>query len=326
MKTIRIHETGGPDTLRYEEIPDPAPGPGEAVVAVEAAGVNFIDIYQRMGLYKVPLPTTLGQEGGGIVSAVGVNVKNVNVGDRVAWTGIPGAYARYAAVPAGRLLVLPDAVSTRQGAALMLQGMTAHYLALTTYPLKPGETCLVHAGAGGVGLLLTQIAKLRGARVITTVSTDEKAELSRKAGADLTVLYTRKDFEAEVKGFTGGKGVQVVYDSVGVTTFEKSIRCLAPRGMLVSFGQSSGAVPPFDPLLLSRLGSLFLTRPTLAHYIATRDELELRGRDLFGWVGSGKLRLRMEFTYELKDAARAHEDLAARKTTGKVLLIPPASS
>ena len=322
MKAIRIHQFGGPEGLRYEDVSEPIPKPNEALVKVEAAGVNFIDIYQRTGVYKLALPATLGLEGGGTVSTIGPEVKDVKVGDRVAWTSVPGAYAELAAVPADRLVVLPPSVTTRQGAAAMLQGMTAHYLAHSTYPLKSGDTCLVHAGAGGVGLLLTQIAKRLGARVITTVSTEEKAALSRDAGADLVVLYTTQDFEAEVKAFTDGKGVPVVYDSVGQSTFEKSINCLTPRGMLVLFGQSSGVVPAVDPQFLSQKGSLFFTRPTLVHYIASRGELQQRARDLFDWIGSGALRLRMAFDFPLKDAAEAHKALAGRKTTGKVLLIP----
>jgi len=273
-------------------------------------------------VYKLSLPATLGLEGGGIVSAIGADVKAVKVGDRVAWTSVPGAYAELAAVPADRLVALPPSVTTSQGAAAMLQGLTAHYLTHSTYPLRAGDTCLVHAGAGGVGLLLTQIAKRLGARVITTVSTEEKAALSREAGADLVVLYTSQDFEAEVKTFTGGKGLPVVYDSVGQATIAKSINCLAPRGMLVLFGQSSGVVPSVDPQFLSQKGSLFFTRPTLVHYIATHDELQNRARDLFNWIGSGQLRLRMEFLFPLRDAARAHESLAGRETTGKVLLTP----
>jgi NADPH:quinone reductase len=322
MKAIRIHQFGGPEALTYEDVPEPIPKPNEALVKVEAIGVNFIDIYQRTGVYKLTLPATLGLEGGGTVSTVGSDVKDVKVGDRVAWTSVPGAYAELAAVPADRLVVLPPSVTTRQGAATMLQGMTAHYLAQSTYALKPGDTCLVHAGAGGVGLLLTQIAKRLGARVITTVSNEEKAALSREAGADLVVLYTTQDFETEVKAFTGGKGVPVVYDSVGQSTFEKSINCLTPRGMLVLFGQSSGVVPAVDPQVLSQKGSLFFTRPTLVHYIASRAELQQRARDLFDWIGSGALRLRMTFDFPLKDAAEAHKALAGRKTTGKVLLIP----
>ena len=322
MKAIRIHQFGGPEILHYEEVPDASPKAGEALVKIEAAGVNFIDTYQRSGAYKVPLPTALGQEGGGTVTAVGPGVTTVKAGDKVAWTGILGSYAERIAVPADRLVVLPAGVTTKQGAAIMLQGMTAHYLASSTYPLKAGDTCLVHAGAGGVGLLLTQIAKMRGARVITTVSTDEKAKLSRDAGADDVVLYTKQDFEEAVKQITGGKKVQVVYDSVGKTTFDKSLNCLAPRGMLVLFGQSSGAVPPFDPHALSHHGSLFLTRPTLVNYIATRAELQQRSSDLFGWIAAGKLRVRMEFEFPLKDVAKAHRALEGRQTTGKVLLIP----
>jgi NADPH2:quinone reductase len=322
VKAIRIHELGGAEVLRYEDVPEPAPKAGEALVKVEAAGVNFIDIYQRIGVYKLPLPLTLGLEGAGTVSAVGDGVTDVRVGDRVAWTSVPGGYAELCAVPADRLVVLPPGVTTKQGAAMMLQGLTAHYLAHSTFTLEHEHACLVHAGAGGVGLLLTQIARLRGARVITTVSTDEKAALSRDAGADLVVIYTRQDFEAEVKQFTGGKGLAVVYDSVGKDTFEKSLNCLAPRGMLVLFGQSSGVVPPVDPQHLSQKGSLFFTRPTLVHYIATREELRQRAADLVGWIAGGKLKLRTEFEFPLKDAAEAHKALAGRKTTGKVLLIP----
>jgi len=322
VKAIRIHELGGPEVLRYEETPDPVPKPGDAIVKVEAAGVNFIDIYQRVGVYKLPLPLTLGLEGAGTVTAVGESVTDMKVGDRVAWTSVPGGYAEYCAVPADRLVVLPPGVTTKQGAAMMLQGLTAHYLALSTFTLEAGHVCLVHAGAGGVGLLLTQIAKLRGARVITTVSTEEKAALSREAGADLVVIYTRQDFEAEVKQFTGGKGLAVVYDSVGKDTIDKSMNCLAPRGMLVLFGQSSGVVPAVDPQVLSQKGSFFFTRPTLVHYIATRDELRQRAADLVGWIADGRLKLRTEFEFPLKDAAEAHRALAGRKTTGKVLLIP----
>ena len=321
MKAICVHEFGGPDVLRYEDVPDPAPKAGEAVVRVEAAGVNFIDVYHRSGTYKMPLPLALGQEGAGTISEVGAGVADVTVGDRVAWTGVFGSYANAVAVPADRLVTLPSGVTTKQGAAMMLQGMTAHYLACSTYPLQAGDTCLIHAGAGGVGLLLTQIAKLRGARVITTVSTEEKAALSRAAGADHAILYTSVDFEEAVKHATGN-GVQVVYDSVGQTTFAKSLNCLVPRGMLVLFGQSSGVVGPFDPLILSQKGSLFLTRPNLAHYIAARAELQQRATDLTGWIAGGQLKLRTEFEFPLKDAAAAHRALEGRKTTGKVLLIP----
>ena len=322
MKAIRVHTFGGPEVLQYEDAPEPAPKPGEALVRIDAAGVNFIDIYQRTGVYKIPLPQTLGMEGAGTVSALGAGVTAVKVGDKVAWSGVVGSYAEASAVPVDRLVALPPGVTTKQGAAAMLQGMTAHYLACSTYPLESSDTCLVHAGAGGVGLLLTQVAKLRGARVITTVSTEEKAVLSRAAGADYVVLYTSHDFEEAVKQITGGKGVQVVYDSVGQTTFTKSLNCLAPRGMMVLFGHSSGAVPPLDVQLLNLKGSLFLTRPSLVHYIASRVELQQRASDLFDWIGAGKLRLRVEFEFPLKDAAAAHAALEGRKTTGKVLLIP----
>jgi NADPH:quinone reductase len=325
VKVIRAHEHGGPDVLRYEDAPEPVPKAGDALVRIDAAGVNFIDTYQRSGAYKFPLPAVLGQEGAGTVVALGPGVTAVKIGDRVAWTGLLGSYAEAIATPADKLVVLPAGVTTKQGAAIMLQGMTAHYLATSTHPLAAGDTCLVHAGAGGVGLLLTQIAKLRGARVITTVSTEEKARLSREAGADEVVIYTKEDFEERVNAATGGKRLQVVYDSVGKTTFEKSLNCLRPRGMLVLFGQSSGAVAPFDPQLLSQKGSLFLTRPTLVNYISTRAELEQRASDLFGWVAAGKLRVRTEFEFPLKDAAEAHRALEGRKTTGKVLLIATQS-
>lgn len=322
MKAIRVHTLGGPEVLRYEDVAEPTPKPGEAVVKIEAAGVNFIDTYHRTGIYKVALPVTLGLEAAGTVSAVGSGVDSLKVGDRVAYTSVLGSYAELNAVPADRLVALPSNVTTKVGAAIMLQGLTAHYLAFSTYPLKSGDACLVHAGAGGVGLLLTQIAKMRGARVISTVSTDEKAALSREAGADEVVLYTREDFEAEVKRITGGKGLQVVYDSVGQSTFLKSLNCLAPRGMMVLFGQSSGVVGPIDAQLLAQKGSLFLTRPTLIHYITHREELLQRSRDLLDWVGTGRLKVRTEFEFPLQKAADAHRALEGRKTTGKVLLVP----
>ena len=322
MKAIRVHAPGGPDALRYEEIERLAPGPGQVLVKIEAAGVNFIDIYQRTGHYKVPLPVTLGQEAAGTVSAVGPGVAAPKVGERVAYASLLGAYAEYAVVPADRVVVLPDGVSSKQGAAVMLQGMTAHYLATSTYALKPGDACLVHAAAGGVGLLLCQIAKLRGARVLGTVSTREKAALARGAGADDVILYTEQDFETEVKRLTNGAGLQVIYDSVGKTTFEKGLGCLAPRGMMVLYGQSSGPVGPFDPQALSQKGSLFLTRPTLAHYIATRAELLARAGEVLGWIKSGKLTVRIERELPLAQAAEAHRLLEGRKTTGKVLLVP----
>ena len=322
MKAVRVHAPGGPEALKYEDVAEPTPKAGEAIVKVDAAGLNYIDVYQRSGLYKLDMPLTLGLEAGGTVSAVGSGVSEVKVGDKVAYTGVPGAYAQAAAVPAAKLVVLPQGVSTRQGAAAMLQGMTAHYLACTTYPLKKGDTCLVHAAAGGVGLLLCQIAKMRGARVIGTVSTDEKAKLAREAGADDVILYTKQDFEAEVKRITGGKGLQVVYDSVGKTTFDKGFNVLAARGMMVLYGQSSGPVGPFDAGILGAKGSLFLTRPSLFAYTATRDELVQRAGDVLGWIRDGKLKLRTEFEFPLKDVADAHRALEGRKTTGKVLLIP----
>jgi NADPH2:quinone reductase len=322
MKAVRIHAHGGPEALRYEDVAEPQPKAGEAVVKVDAAGLNYLDVYYRTGIYKAELPITIGVEAGGTVTAVGPNVTEVKVGDKVAYTGVPGAYAQYAAVPAPRLVVLPAGVSTRQGAAAMLQGMTAHYLASTTYPLKKGDACLVHAAAGGVGLLLCQIAKMRGARVIGTVSTEAKAKLAREAGAAEVVLYTTQDFEPEVKRLTGGRGVQVVYDSVGKTTFDKGFNCLVPRGMMVLYGQSSGPIGTFDPQVLNQKGSVFLTRPSLFHHVATREELQERAGDVLGWVRDGKLRLRTEFEFPLKDAAEAHRALEGRRTTGKVLLIP----
>ena len=322
MKAVRVHAPGGPEALKYEDVPEPTPKQGEAIVKIDAAGLNYIDVYQRSGLYKLDLPLTLGLEAGGTVTAVGAGVTEVKVGDKVAYTGVPGAYAQYAAVPAQRLVVLPPGLQPKQGAAAMLQGMTAHYLACSTYPLKTGDTCLVHAAAGGVGLLLCQIARTRGARVIGTVSTDEKAKLAREAGADQVILYTKQDFEFEVKRITGGKGLQVVYDSVGKTTFDKGFNCLAPRGMMVLYGQSSGPIGAFDPQVLNQKGSLFLTRPSLGHYTATREELQQRAGEVLGWIRDGKLKLRTELEFPLKDAAEAHRALEGRKTTGKVLLIP----
>ena len=322
MKAVRVHAPGGPEALKYEDVPEPTPKPGEAIVKIDAAGLNYIDVYQRSGLYKLDLPLTLGLEAGGTVTAVGAGVTEVKVGDKVAYTGVPGAYAQYAAVPAQRLVVLPPGLQPKQGAAAMLQGMTAHYLACSTYPLKTGDTCLVHAAAGGVGLLLCQIARTRGARVIGTVSTDEKAKLAREAGADQVILYTKQDFEFEVKRITGGKGLQVVYDSVGKTTFDKGFNCLAPRGMMVLYGQSSGPIGAFDPQVLNQKGSLFLTRPSLGHYTATREDLQQRAGEVLGWIRDGKLKLRTELEFPLKDAAQAHRALEGRKTTGKVLLIP----
>jgi NADPH2:quinone reductase len=322
MKAVRVHAPGGPEALRYEDVPDPTPTPGHAVVKIDAAGLNYIDVYYRSGQYKAELPMTLGMEAGGTVAAVGAGVTGLKAGDRVAYTGVPGSYAEYALVPADRLVVLPAGLSTRQGAAAMLQGMTAHYLACSTWPLRSGEACLVHAAAGGVGLLLCQIAKMRGARVIGTVSTEDKAKLAREAGCDEVILYTRQDFVDEVKRLTGGKGLQVVYDSVGKDTFERGFACLAPRGMMVLYGQSSGPVGPFDVGRLGAGGSLFLTRPSLFSYTATRGELEERAGDVLGWIRDGKLRMRMEFEFAFKDAAEAHRALEGRRTTGKVLLVP----
>jgi NADPH2:quinone reductase len=321
MKAVRIHAPGGHEALVFQDVPEPEPGAGEARVRVEAAGVNFIDVYHRTGAYKVPLPATLGREGAGRVEAVGTDVREVAPGDLVAWAMSPGAYAEKAVVPARLLVRIPEGVSARQAAAVMLQGMTAHYLAYSTYPLKPGDSCLVHAGAGGVGLLLTQIAKMRGARVLSTVSTPEKAALAKQAGADVTIRYTEEDFEAEVRRLTEGRGVAVVYDSVGKATFEKSLGSLAPRGTLALFGQSSGAVPPLDPQLLSDRGSLYLTRPTLVHHIATREELLARAGDVLGWVRDGRLTVRIDREFPLSDAAAAHRALESRATAGKVLLV-----
>jgi NADPH2:quinone reductase len=322
MKAIRVHAAGGPEMMRLDDVAQPTPKAGEALVKVDAAGLNYIDVYFRSGQYKAEYPLTLGLEAGGTVTAVGPNVSEVKVGDKVAYTGVPGAYAEHAAVPAARLVVLPAGVSTKQGAAAMLQGMTAHYLASSTYPLKKGDTCLVHAAAGGVGLLLCQMAKMRGARVIGTVSTDEKAKLASEHGADETIIYTRQDFEAEVKRLTDGKGLQVVYDAVGKTTWDKSLNSLAPRGLIALYGQSSGPIGQIDPGILSTKGSLFLTRPSLNHHIASREELQSRAGEVLGWIRDGKLRLRTEFEFPLKDAAEAHRALEGRKTTGKVLLVP----
>ena len=322
MKAIRVHATGGPEVLQVEQVDVPVPGPGQAMIRVEAAGLNFVEIYHRTGLYQRPLPFIPGDEAAGTVEAVGAGVSTVQPGDRVATVNAQGAYAEYALVSADRLVPLPDRLSTREGAAVLLQGITAHYLATSTFPLHRGHSCLVHAAAGGVGLLLCQIASRLGARVIGTVSTEAKAVLAREAGADEVILYTQADFKEEVKRLTRGAGVQVVYDSVGRTTFEQSLDCLAPRGMLVLFGQSSGSVPPIDPQLLSRKGSLFFTRPTLAHYTASRAELLSRAGDVLHWMADGTLRVRIAHEFPLERAADAHRELEARRTTGKALLIP----
>jgi NADPH:quinone reductase len=322
MRAIRVHEHGGPEVLSVDTVGDPVPGPGEVLVRVEATGVNFIEIYQRKGMYKTPLPSTPGEEGAGTIAAVGPGVTEYRVGDRVVSYNLRGSYAELALADADRLIVVPDDVSTRDAAAVILQGMTAHYLVTSVYALQPGDTCLVHAAAGGVGLLLVQMAKRRNAIVIGTVSSEEKAALARAAGADEVIIYTKQDFVAEVARITGGKLVQVVYDSVGLTTFEKSLQCLARRGMMASFGQSSGLVPPIDPLALLRHGSLFLTRPTLAHYSADRDELVWRAGDVLGWVRDGSLKVRIDRAVPLAQAGEAHRALEGRRTTGKLLLVP----
>ena len=322
MKAMRVHKYGGPEVLTLEEMPVPEPKAGEARVKIEAIGVNYIDVYQRTGLYPLQTPFTLGTEGAGIVDAVGPNVTEVKKGERVGYAMIPGSYAEYAIVPAARLVPIPPNIDARSAAALMLQGMTAHYLTHSTYPLKKGETALLHAAAGGVGLLLIQIVKQLGATVIGTVSTEAKAKLAKEMGADHLILYTQNDFLAEVKKLTDGHGVNVVYDSVGQTTFDKSLDCLRPRGYLVLFGQSSGPVPPFDPGKLAAKGSLFLTRPSLAHYTLERSELLQRANDVFNWTATGKLKVRIDKTFRLAEAAEAHRQLEGRKTTGKVILLP----
>lgn len=322
MKAIQVSQPGGPEAMQLVDLPVPTPKPNETVVKISAAGVNFIDVYNREGRYKVPLPFVVGQEAAGTVTAVGADVRTVKPGDHVAYTSIMGAYAEYAIVPADRLVKIPEGVSDQQAAAAMLQGMTAHYLSHDTFPLKKGDTALIHAAAGGVGLLLVQMAHNLGARVIGTVSTEEKAKLAREAGADDIILYTQKDFESETKRLTGGRGVDVVYDSVGKTTFDKGLNLLRPRGTMVLFGGSSGAVSPLDPLLLTQKGSLFLTRPSLNHYIITSEELQNRADAVLNMIKEGKLKLRVEHTYPLSGAQQAHRDLEARKTTGKLLLIP----
>jgi NADPH:quinone reductase len=322
VKAIRVYATGGPEVLTLEEVPTPQPGPGQALVRVSAVGVNFIEVYQRTGLYPLPLPFIPGNEAAGTVEQVGADVSNIQPGDRVASTNFAGAYAEFALVPASRLIVLPDPVPARIGAAVLLQGMTAHFLAHSTYRLSSRDTCLVHAAAGGVGLLLCQMARLAGARVIGTVSTEEKAALARAAGANDVILYTQQDFVAETKRLTDGAGVQVVYDSVGRTTFLKSLDCLAPRGMLVLYGQSSGPVEPFDPQILNRKGSLYLSRPSLTHYISSQAELHQRADTVLGWVAEEKLHVRIDREFPLAAAAEAHRELESRRTTGKLLLTP----
>ncbi len=321
MKAVRVHELGGPEVLRYEEVPEPGPGPGQALVKLEAIGLNFIDCYYRTGAYKTDLPFIPGMEAAGTVTATAADVTEVRVGDRVAYAPHIGAYAEYAVVPAERLVKIPDGLDARSAAAVILQGMTAHYLATSVYALKKGDTALVHAAAGGVGLLLVQVAKMRGARVFGTVSTQEKAQLAREAGADEVILYSERDFEAEVMRLTAGKGVNVVYDAVARTTFDRSLRCVAIRGVLALYGQASGPVPPVEPLRLWE-NSVFLTRPALAHYTLTRAELLERAGEVMQWVLSGKLRLRISQALPLREAAEAHRLLEGRKITGKALLIP----
>jgi NADPH2:quinone reductase len=322
MKAIQVKETGGPEKMELVDLPQPVPGPGQALVKIAASGVNFIDVYFRAGLYKAELPVTLGSEAAGTVESVGAGVTEFAPGDRVAYAMARGSYAEYAVVPAAQLVKIPAAIDFQTAAAAMLQGMTAHYLTHSTFALKSGDTCLVHAAAGGAGLLLVQMAHRIGARVFGTVSTEAKAQLARQAGADEIIFYTHQDFEAEVRRLTGGRGVDVVYDSVGATTFAKSLGCLRPRGMLALFGQSSGPVPPFDPNILNAKGSLFLTRPSLAHHLATREELLWRAGDVLGWIASGELRIRVDRVYPLAEAAEAHRTLEGRHTAGKLLLIP----
>jgi NADPH2:quinone reductase len=322
MKAIQIQKNGGPEVMKLTEVSSPEAESGQAVVKIEAAGVNFIDVYQRDGLYPVQLPYVLGLEGSGTVSEVGQGVDALAVGDRVAWAGSPGAYAEYAAVPADRLVKIPEAIGFPEAAAAMLQGMTAHYLAVDTYPIKRGDAVLVHAAAGGVGHLLVQVAKQRGARVLATVSTEAKAELARKAGADEVILYSETDFLEEVKRLTGGAGVNAVYDAVGKATFMKSLECLARRGILVSYGQASGKIDPIDPAILGTKGSLYLTRPTVFHHISDRQSLERRASEVLGWIAGGELSLHIGEKLPLAEAAEAHRRLQGRKTTGKVLLIP----
>ena len=322
MRAIRVHATGGAEVLRLEQVPEPVPGPGQALVDVKAIGLNFIEIYQRTGAYKVALPHTPGNEAAGVVLSVGPGVTAVRPGDRVASTAFAGAYAERAVAPAERLVPLPSGVSFRDAAAVLLQGITAHYLAVSTFPLNQGDRCLIHAAAGGTGLLLCQIAARRGAWIIGTVSTAGKAALAREAGAHEVILYTEQDFADEARRLTSGKGVQVVFDSVGRTTFDRSLDCLAPRGMMVLFGQSSGPVPALDPQLLNRKGSLYLTRPTITHYTATREELLSRANELFGWTRDGSLRIRIDRELPLEQAAEGQRALEERRTMGKVVLIP----
>jgi len=322
MKAIQIKQTGGPEVMELVDLPVPQPKANEALVKISTVGVNFIDTYNREGRYKVALPFVLGQEAAGTISAVGPDVREVKVGDRVAYTMVMGAYAEFAAVPSDKLVKIPEGVGDREAAAAILQGMTAHYLVYDTFPLKKGDTALVHAAAGGVGLLLVQMAHNIGARVIGTVSTEEKARLARQAGADDIIFYTQTDFEAETKRLMNGKGLDVIYDSVAKTTFEKGLNLLRPRGMMALYGGSSGPAPAIDPIVLTQKGSLFLTRPSLGAYVQTPEELQKRAGAVFGMIRAGKLKLRIEHIYPLSQAQQAHRDLEGRKTTGKLLLIP----
>jgi len=321
MKAVRVHVPGGPESLRYEDVAPPRPGSGEALVKIAASGVNYLDVQYRAGRVKAPLPFVIGSEGAGVVTDVGPDVRDVRPGDRVAYVMVLGSYAEYAVVPATKLVPLPDSVDFESAAALMLQGMTAHYLTHSTFPVKEGDTALVHAAAGGVGLMITQVARLRGARVIATAGTDEKAEIARAAGAHEVIVYTRQDFEPEVKRLTNGRGVDVVYDAVGRDTFDKSLNCLRPRGYLALFGFSSGPVTGFDPATLGVKGSLFLTRPGLNQYIATREELLMRANTVLGWLSDGTLTLRIGRVFPMAEAAVAHTELEARRTTGKLILV-----
>jgi NADPH2:quinone reductase len=316
MKAVFVEQPGGVENLKYAELPKPTPPPGQALVKIAAAGVNYIDVYFRTGLYPAPAPVVLGSEGAGVVEAVAPDVTSVKPGDRVAYAMSRGSYAEYALVPAWQLVKIPPSVDFNTAAAAMLQGMTAHYLTHSTYALKPGDSCLIHAAAGGVGLLLVQMAKMLGARVVGTVGNEEKAKQAKDAGADEVIIYTNEDFTVKAKG------MHVVYDSVGKTTFMQSIDCLRPRGMMVTFGNASGPVPDFPPLILSQKGSLFLTRPSLAHYAATPEELAWRAGDVLNWIGQGKLKIHIHKVYPLAEAAQAHRDLEGRKTTGKLLLVP----
>jgi NADPH:quinone reductase len=324
MQVVRVHEYGGPEALRIDELPTPEPGAGQVRIKVGAAGVNFIDIYHRTGQYKVPLPFAIGREGAGTIDAVGDGVIDLRVGQRVAWAGVQGSYATHVVAPAAELVQVPDGMGDKDAAAAILQGMTAHYLTHSTYPLQPESTCLIHAAAGGVGQLFCQMARMRGAKlIIGTAGTETKADLARRAGAHEVIVYTQQDFPTEVKRLTNGRGVDVVYDSVGKDTFDNSLNCLKPRGTMVLFGASSGAVPPFEINVLQNKGSLYVTRPTLAHYTATPAELRWRSGDLFAWIRDGKLRLRIDETYALGQAAEAQAALASRNTAGKLVILIP---